>query len=81
VIHTYAIRTRLSTGDRTAVPFGEVDAGQDGVTWYKCSADPKHCGLDTISALLVINRWNYIAATAYSKVDYFYYLPTADGAI
>jgi hypothetical protein len=63
------------------VPFGEIDAMQDGVIWHKCSAAPEHCGLDTTSALLVVNRWNYLAATTYSKVDYLYYLPTVDGAI
>jgi hypothetical protein len=72
-IHQYAIRTR-SNGERIAVPFGEVDAQRD-IVWHRCESDPEHNGLDTEGALLVVNRWNYLAATTYSKVDYVYYLP------
>ena len=80
-IHQYAMRIHIPTMERTAVPFGEIDAHQDGVTWHKCGCSPEHNGLDLQSALLVVNRWNYIAATTYSKVTHIYYLPTADGAV
>ncbi len=80
-IHPAALRVDIRTGERTLVPFGEIDAFTDGVTWHKCSSSPDHNGLDLQSALLVVNRWNYISATTYSKIWYIYYLPTADGAI
>jgi hypothetical protein len=70
--HKYAIRKIVQTGESSRVEFGEIDAvgvGKQG-SW--------HDGFPTSVALLIVNKWNYVA-TLSSRVEFVYFLPAAEG--
>lgn len=78
--HTHAVRVDTTTGERQDVNFGEID-GLFFRTAGHTFADGKLTGFDIETALLIVNRWNYISQLRATFPQHIYYLPTADGAI
>jgi len=73
MIHKYCIRTIIKTGETSKVEFGEIDgAGVDRRGEFE-----RDGGLTEHTALLVVNKWNYVA-TLQSRVEYAYYLPAVE---
>jgi hypothetical protein len=71
--HTHCTRINLRDGSKSFVEFGEVDGKAFHAKW--------HNGFYTKVALLIVNRWNYIAALQrIGRIEYHYYLHTAEGA-
>ena len=69
--HTHCTRINLRDGSKSYVEFGEIDGKFFRAKW--------HNGFYTKVALLIVNRWNYVAQLQ-AKVEYTYYLHTAEGA-
>jgi hypothetical protein len=78
--HTHAVRVDVETGEKTDVNFGQIDGKyfhQEGHTF----AGGRLTSFDIETALLIVNRWNYVAQLQSTPIQWLYYLPTADGAI
>jgi hypothetical protein len=73
MIHKYAIRTIVKTGETSKVEFGEVDGAGVG----RRGEFEHEGGFTEHTALLVVNKWNYVA-TLQSRVEYAYYLPAVE---
>jgi hypothetical protein len=73
--HTHCTRINLRDGSKSYVEFGEID-GKDFAA--KCEWK-NNKAFHTKTALLIVNRWNYVAQLQ-SRIEYTYYLHTAEGA-
>jgi hypothetical protein len=69
--HTHVTRIDLRDGSKSYVELGEIDGTHFDAAWRN--------GFSTEVALLIVNRWNYIA-TLQSRIEFHYYLHTAEGA-
>lgn len=76
--HTHAVRITIATGERVDVNFGEIDGIYFDKPGHKL-ADGNLVAFDAETALLIVNRWNYVG-TLQSRIEWVYYLPTVDGA-
>ena len=74
MLHTHCTRINTHDGTKSFVAFGEIDGMQHDWKYYRAA------GYRTREALLIVNRWNYIAQLTYRNPEYIYYLHTADGA-
>ena len=73
MIHKYCIRTIVKTGESSQVEFGEID----GVASIERGEFEQQGGFTEHTALLVVNKWNYVA-TLQSRVEFSYYLPAVE---
>ena len=73
MIHKYAIRKIVKTGEESRVEFGEIDGNSLGIgaQWQD--------GYPTDIALHIVNKWNYVA-TLQNRVEFIYYLPAVESA-
>jgi hypothetical protein len=76
VTHTHCTRVNTNDGSRSLVEFGEID-GRDFAQKFEWKNNK---GFHTQTALLIVNRWNYISQLQRTFPDFLYYLHTADGA-
>jgi hypothetical protein len=66
-------RIRLSDGEVVTLRFAEIDGGR-----FK---EQFRCGYSPETALLIVNRWNYISAMVNAGApQYFYWVPSVEGA-
>lgn len=65
------------TGDGEVVEkeFAAIDGERFGAPF-----DENHPGYDTATALLIVNRWNYVNALQGATRFWIYYVPTVEGA-
>ena len=71
--HKSATCIDLKTNQYRKVEFGDIDGKMFGAVM-----DEE--GYKTETALLIVNRWNYIATLQPRAPEYFYYLHTVGGA-
>jgi hypothetical protein len=72
--HTHYSRVNTQTGAVEQLPFSDVD----GRTFGEPILDT---GYSTRTALLIVNRWNYINTLQPNPhAQYFYYVHSVDGA-
>ena len=75
-IYTHAIRKLVKTGEETRVEFGEIDGNILGLpAMFESSHDGAFKGYTRESALVIVNKWNYVATLQPSGVEYLYFLP------
>lgn len=72
--HTHYNRIAVASGVIETLPFAEVDGKRFQSTLRKG-------GYDGETALLIVNRWNYISARQPGTIKYFYTVPTVEGAL
>jgi hypothetical protein len=72
--HCVYNRISVTSGVIETLPFAEVDG-------LRFKAILRKGGYDGETALLIVNRWNYISARQPQAIRYFYTVPTVEGAL
>jgi hypothetical protein len=74
--HCVYNRISVTSGVIETLPFAEVDG-------LRFKAILRKGGYDGETALLIVNRWNYISArvAGAQTIRYFYTVPTVEGAL
>lgn len=72
--HTHYTRVNTRTGEIMVAPFGP----EDGARFKAAFVD---YGYTTGAALLIVNRWNFVATIQPNpNTEWFFYLHTVEGA-
>jgi hypothetical protein len=74
-VYTHAVRKLVKSGEESLVAFGEIDGNTLGLpAVFESSHDGAFKGYTRESALVIVNKWNYVA-TLQNRVEFLYFLP------